>query len=71
MSTLIHDSQDELEAAVMGVADELNHHPEVERRDDGCASSSGATTQAESRPRDVELAARIDPGAVRSALDCD
>jgi 4a-hydroxytetrahydrobiopterin dehydratase len=54
------DSQDELEAAVMRVADELNHHPEVERREDGMrfvlwSHDAGGVTS-----RDVELAARID-----------
>jgi 4a-hydroxytetrahydrobiopterin dehydratase len=54
------DSQDELESAVMTVANELNHHPEVERRDDGMrfvlwSHDAGGVTS-----RDVELAARID-----------
>jgi 4a-hydroxytetrahydrobiopterin dehydratase len=54
------DSQDELEAAVMTVANELNHHPEIERRDDGMrfvlwSHDAGGVTS-----RDVELAARID-----------
>ncbi len=54
------DSQNQLESAVMGVADELNHHPEVERSDDGMrfvlwSHDAGGVTR-----RDVELAARID-----------
>ena len=54
------DSQDELESAVMTVANELNHHPEVERRDDGMrfvlwSHDAGGVTS-----RDIELAARID-----------
>jgi 4a-hydroxytetrahydrobiopterin dehydratase len=53
-------SQDELESAVMSVANELNHHPEVERREDGMrfvlwSHDAGGVTS-----RDVELAARID-----------
>jgi|SRR3954469_1063492 4a-hydroxytetrahydrobiopterin dehydratase len=54
------DSQDNLERAVMTVADELNHHPEVERGDEEMrfqlwTHSAGGVTS-----KDLELAARID-----------
>jgi 4a-hydroxytetrahydrobiopterin dehydratase len=60
------DSQDQLEKAVMEVADELNHHPEVERgpgelRFQLWTHSAGGVTQ-----KDVELAARIDDTLSRS-----
>ena len=54
------DSQDNLERAVMQVADELNHHPVIERGDgelrfEVWTHSAGGVTA-----KDVELAARID-----------
>ena len=54
------DSQDNLERAVMAVADELNHHPVVHRgeremRFEVWTHSAGGVTA-----KDVELAARID-----------
>ncbi|HEX6919139.1 MAG TPA: 4a-hydroxytetrahydrobiopterin dehydratase [Actinomycetes bacterium] len=54
------DSHDQLEKAVAEVADEMNHHPEVERGPDELrfqlwTHSAGGVTQ-----KDVELAARID-----------
>ena len=53
-------SHDQLEKAVAEVADEMNHHPEVERGADELrfqlwTHSAGGVTQ-----KDVELAARID-----------
>ena len=53
-------SQDNLERAVMAVADELNHHPEIQRgegqlRFEVWTHSAGGVTA-----KDVELAARID-----------
>ena len=65
-NTLVHDvpvpadSQDALEQAVMQAADELNHHPEVERRPDGMrltlwTHSAGGVTE-----KDIELASRLD-----------
>jgi 4a-hydroxytetrahydrobiopterin dehydratase len=62
-------SQDQLEKAVMEVADELNHHPEVERgpgelRFQLWTHSAGGVTQ-----KDVELAARIDDTLSRSPRD--
>jgi 4a-hydroxytetrahydrobiopterin dehydratase len=52
--------QGNVEAAIMQVADELNHHPQVERRGDEIrfilwTHSAGGVTS-----KDVELAARID-----------
>lgn len=54
------DSHNSLEKSVMEVADELNHHPEVERapgvlRFQLWTHSAGGVTE-----KDVELAARID-----------
>ncbi len=54
------DSKDQLEKGVMEVADELNHHPEIERgpgemRFQLWTHSAGGVTG-----KDVELAARID-----------
>ncbi len=54
------DAQDNLESAVMKVADELDHHPVIERgegelRFDVWSHSAGGVTA-----KDLELAARID-----------
>ncbi len=54
------DSDDNLERAVMQVADELDHHPQIERGDGSLrfvlwTHSAGGVTG-----KDVELAARID-----------
>ena len=54
------DSQDNLERAVMQVADELNHHPEVERREGTMRFQLWTHSAGGVTAKDVELAARID-----------
>ena len=54
------DSQDNLERAVMVVADELNHHPEVERREGQMRFQLWTHSAGGVTAKDVELAARID-----------
>ncbi len=52
--------QDNLERAVMKVADELDHHPVIDRDAKGMTFRLWTHTVGRITARDVELAARID-----------
>jgi 4a-hydroxytetrahydrobiopterin dehydratase len=54
------DDQDNLERAVMKVADELDHHPVIERSPGELCFRLWTHTVGRITSRDVELAARID-----------
>jgi 4a-hydroxytetrahydrobiopterin dehydratase len=54
------DSQDQLEKAVMELADQLDHHPEVERGGDEMRFQLWTHSAGGITDKDVELAARID-----------
>lgn len=53
-------SQDNLERAVMEVAEELDHHPEIERSDGEMRFQLWTHSAGGVTAKDVELAARID-----------
>ena len=54
------DAQDNLESAVMKVADELDHHPVIERSDDEMRFDVWSHSAGGVTAKDLELAARID-----------
>ncbi len=54
------DAQDNLERAVMQVADELNHHPVVERGDGELRLQVWTHSAGGVTAKDVELAGRLD-----------
>ena len=54
------DEQDNLERAVMKVADELNHHPVIQRTDGELRLQVWTHSAGGVTAKDVELAARID-----------
>jgi 4a-hydroxytetrahydrobiopterin dehydratase len=53
-------SEDNLERAVQTVADELNHHPEIQRKDGELQFQLWTHSAGGVTAKDVELAARID-----------
>jgi 4a-hydroxytetrahydrobiopterin dehydratase len=55
-----NDSHDQLEKAVAELADQLNHHPEVDRHSDEMEFQLWTHSAGGITDKDVELAARID-----------
>ncbi len=54
------DAADSLTGAIGKVADELNHHPDVSRTDDGLRLTLWSHSDGGVTAKDVTLAARID-----------
>jgi 4a-hydroxytetrahydrobiopterin dehydratase len=54
------EAADNLEAAVARAADELNHHPVVDRTDDSVRFTVWTHSAGGVTSKDIELAARID-----------
>lgn len=63
------DSQDALAESVQRVADEMDHHPQVERSGDSMTFSLWTHSAGGVTHKDVELAARIDQVLSGSGTD--
>jgi len=66
---IAQEDQDNLERAVMKVADEMDHHPVIDREPDAMRFRLWTHTVERVTKRDIELAARIDQALTGTVQD--